>query len=108
MTDTQALKDEALAKYEKQGKYHIIVTNYITDMFKEYDALLDKGYKRGPDSYVIAANMNLSVSQVVHMEKPADLQASELQAIYDSIDAQYGITPITTVTPKTTRKKASA
>lgn len=95
MTDIQALKDEALAKYEKHGKWHVIYTNYITDMFQQYDALIAKGYKRAPDSFVIAANMNLSANQVVHMEKPADLQASELQAIYSKIDAQYGITPAT-------------
>lgn len=104
MTDIQALKDEALAKYEKQGKYEVIYTNYITDMFKQYDALIAKGYKRAPDSYVIAANMNLSVNQVVHMEKPADVQASELQAIYGNIDAQCGNAPA----PKTTCKKAIA
>ncbi|WP_137188412.1 hypothetical protein [Pseudomonas asiatica] len=105
MTDIQALKDEALAKYEKHGKYEVIYTNYITDMFKQYDALIAKGYKRAPDSFIIAANMNLSVNQVVHMEKPADVQASELQTIYSNIDAQYGITP---AAPKTTRKKATA
>lgn len=102
MTDIQALKDEALAKYEKHGKWHVIYTNYITDMLRQYDELSAKGYKRAPDSFVIAANMNLSVNQVIHMEKPAAVQTSELQAIYDAIDAQYG------VTKTTTRKKATA
>ncbi|MBF8731947.1 hypothetical protein IRZ59_16035 [Pseudomonas guariconensis] len=86
MTDIQALKDAALAQYQKQGRYHIIYTNYITEMFKEYDALVAQGYKRAPDAYITAANMNLSVLQVIHMEKPDAMQQSELQAIYDKIE----------------------
>ncbi|MBF8740227.1 hypothetical protein [Pseudomonas guariconensis] len=86
MTDIQQLKDAAFAQYQKQGRYHIIYTNYITDMFKEYDTLVAQGYKRAPDSYTNAANMNLSVLQVVHMEKPVDVQQAELQAIYDKIE----------------------
>ncbi|WP_047604572.1 hypothetical protein [Pseudomonas putida] len=88
MTDIQALKDEATAKYEKHGKWYVIYTNYITDCFKEYDSLTAKGYKRAPDSYLVAENMNLSVNQVVRMEKPAKLQAQELKAILDKIEKE--------------------
>lgn len=87
MTDVQALKDEALDQYEKQGKYEIIYTNFHVDMFKRYDELISQGYKRAPDSYITASNMNWSVVQVVHMEKPAKLQEQELKAIYAAIDA---------------------
>lgn len=88
MTDVQALKDAAFAKYQKQGCYQIILTNYITDMFKRYDELTAQGYTRADDSYIIAANMNLAAQQVIHMIKPADVQHAELQAIYDRIEEQ--------------------
>lgn len=87
MTDIQELKDQAFAKYQKQGRYHIILTNYITDLFKRYDELTAQGYTRADDSYIIAANMNLAAQQVIHMIKPADIQQAELQAIYESIEA---------------------
>ncbi|MND77309.1 hypothetical protein D3C80_689840 [compost metagenome] len=87
MTDIQELKDQAFAKYQKQDRYHIILTNYITDLFKRYDELTAQGYTRADDSYIIAANMNLAVQQVVYMIKPADVQQAELQAIYESIEA---------------------
>ena len=87
MTDKQALKDAALAKYEQQGKYKVIYTNFHVEMFKQYDELVSQGYKRASDSYITASNMNWSVAQVVHMEKPAKLQATELKAIYAAIDA---------------------
>lgn len=86
MTDVQALKDAAFAQYQKQGRYSIILTNYITDMFKRYDEMIAQGYTRADDSYLIAANMNLAAQQVIHMIKPADVQQAELQAIYDKID----------------------
>ena len=86
MTDVQALKDAAFAQYQKQGRYSIILTNYITDMFSRYDELTGQGYTRADDSYIIAANMNLAAQQVIHMIKPADVQQAELQAIYDKID----------------------
>jgi len=86
MTDIQTLKYEATAKYEIHGKWHIIFTNYISDCFQQYDELVTLGYKRAPDSYLIAENMNLSVNQVIRMEKPAELQAQELKAILDKID----------------------
>ena len=86
MTDVQALKDAAFANYQKQGRYHIILSNYFPDMFKRYDALVAKGYTRADDAYLIAANMNLAAQQVIHMIKPADVQQAELQAIYDKID----------------------
>lgn len=88
MTDVQALKDAAFTQYQKQGRYHIILTNYITDLFKRYDELTAQGYTRADDSYLIAANMNLAAQQVIHMIKPADVQQAELQAIYDSIEEQ--------------------
>jgi hypothetical protein len=87
MTDTQTLKAEALAKYEAQGKYETIYTNFHVDMFRQYDELVSKGYRRAPDPLITASNMNWSVVQVVHMEKPAKLQAEELKAIYTAIDA---------------------
>ena len=87
MTDKQTLKAEALAKYEAQGKYEIIYTNFHVDMFKRYDDLVSQGYKRAPDPFITASNLNWSVVQVVHMEKPAKLQATELKAIYAAIDA---------------------
>ncbi|MDQ0739675.1 hypothetical protein [Pseudomonas sp. W4I3] len=87
MTDTQTPKTEALAKYEAQGKYEIIYTNFHVDMFRQYDDLVSKGYKRAPDPFITASNMNWSVVQVVHMEKPAKVQATELKAIYAAIDA---------------------
>ncbi len=87
MTDKQTLKDEALAKYEAHGKYETIYTNFHVDMFRQYDDLVSKGYKRAPDAFITASNMNWSVVQVVHMEKPAKLQATELKAIYAAIDA---------------------
>ncbi|SEI69654.1 hypothetical protein [Pseudomonas sp. NFACC07-1] len=87
MTDVQALKDEALDQYEKQGKYEVIYTNFHVDMFRRYDELTSQGYKRAADSYITASNMNWSVVQVVHMEKPAKLQEQELKAIYAAIDA---------------------
>ena len=86
MTDVQALKDAAFTKYQKQGRYCIILTNYITDMFSRYDELTAQGYTRADDSYIIAANMNLAAQQVIHMIKPADMQQAELQAIYNSIE----------------------
>jgi len=88
MTDVQALKDAAFTQYQKQGRYHIILTNYITDLFKRYDELTAQGYTRADDSFLIAANMNLAAQQVIHMIKPADVQQAELQAIYDSIEEQ--------------------
>ena len=87
MTDTQTLKTEASAKYEAQGKYEIIYTNFHVDMFRQYDDLVSKGYKRAADPFITASNMNWSVVQVVHMEKPAKLQTAELKAIYGAIDA---------------------
>ncbi|MFK3605636.1 hypothetical protein A7D21_30510 [Pseudomonas sp. AP19] len=87
MTDTQTLKAEALAKYEAQGKYEIIYTNFHVDMFRKYDDLVSKGYKRAPDPFITASNMNWSVVQVVYMEKPAKLQTAELKEIYAAIDA---------------------
>jgi len=87
MTDAQTVKAEALAKYEAQGKYEIIYTNFHVDMFRQYDDLVSKGYKRAADAFITATNMNWSVVQVVHMEKPAELQARELKAIYAAIDA---------------------
>lgn len=87
MTDVQALKDAAFAQYQKRGRYHIILTNYITDLFKRYDELTAQGYTRADDSYLIATNMNLAAQQVVHMIKPADVQQAELQALYESIEA---------------------
>jgi hypothetical protein len=87
MTDTQTLKDEALARYQSQGKYAVICTNFPVEMFKQYDDLVSQGYKRAPDAYINASNMNWSVVQVIHMEKPAMLQAAELKAIYAAIDA---------------------
>lgn len=86
MTDIQILKDEAFAQYQKHGRYHVILTNYITDLFKRYDELTAQGYSRADDSYLIAANMNLVAQQVIHMIKPADIQQAELQAIYDKIE----------------------
>lgn len=87
MTDAQTLKAEALAKYEAHGKYEIIYTNFHVDMYRQYDDLVSKGYKRAADPFITASNMNWSVVQVVHMEKPAKLQATELKAIYAAIDA---------------------
>ncbi len=87
MTDTQRLKAEALAQYESQGKYELIYTNFHVEMFKQYDKLISQGYKRAPDAYITASNMNWSVVQVVHMEKPAELQAMEVKEIYAAIDA---------------------
>ncbi|MGZ0715718.1 hypothetical protein [Pseudomonas palleroniana] len=87
MTDKQTLKAEALAKYEAQGKYETIYTNFHVDMFRKYDDLVSQGYKRAPDPFITASNLNWSVVQVVHMEKPAKLQATELKAIYAAIDA---------------------
>ncbi|MEE4127042.1 hypothetical protein [Pseudomonas viridiflava] len=87
MTDTQTLRAEALAKYEAQGKYEIIYTNFHVDMFSQYDDLVSKGYRRAPDTYITASNLNWSVVQVVHMEKPAKLQIAELKAIYAAIAA---------------------
>lgn len=87
MTDTQTLRAEALAKYEAQGKYEIIYTNFHVDMFHQYDDLVSKGYRRAPDTYITASNLNWSVVQVVYMEKPAKLQIAELKAIYAAIDA---------------------
>lgn len=86
MTDLQTLKDVAFAQYQKQGRYHVIYTNYLVDMLKQYDALITQGYKRAPDAYLTASNMNLSVVQVIHMEKPKELQDAELKAIYDAIE----------------------
>lgn len=85
---TQELKDAAFTQYQKQGRYHVILTNYITDLFKRYDELTAQGYTRADDSYIIAANMNLAAQQVVHMIKPVKLQEAELQAIYDKIEEQ--------------------
>ncbi|WP_122408414.1 hypothetical protein [Pseudomonas viridiflava] len=87
MTDTQTLRAEALAKYEAQGKYEIIYTNFHIDMFRQYDDLVSKGYKRAPDQFITASNLNWSVVQVLHMEKPAKLQIAELKAIYAAIAA---------------------
>lgn len=86
MTDLQTLKDVAFAQYQKQGRYEVLVTNYITDMFEKYDALIAQGYKRAPGAYLTASNMNLSVMQVIHMEKPKKLQDTELKAIYAAIE----------------------
>lgn len=86
MTDTQTLKDVAFGQYQKQGRYHVILTNYITDLFKRYDDLTAKGYTRADDAYLIASNLNLAAQQVVHMIKPEDMQQAELQAIYDKIE----------------------
>lgn len=87
MTDNQHLKNTAKDKYEKQGKYEVIYTNYLVDMFKQYDALIARGYTRASDSFITATNINLAVQQVIHMEKPAKQQALELKAIYAAIDA---------------------
>ncbi|QVI88020.1 hypothetical protein [Pseudomonas viridiflava] len=87
MTDTQTLRAEALAKYEAQGKYEIIYTNFHVDMLRQYDDLVSKGYKRAPDQFITASNLNWSVVQVLHMEKPAKLQIAELKAIYAAIAA---------------------
>ena len=87
MTDTQTLRAEALAKYEAQGKYEIIYTNFHIDMFRQYDDLVSEGYKRAPDQFITASNLNWSVVQVLHMEKPAKLQIAELKAIYAAIAA---------------------
>ncbi|MNJ21181.1 hypothetical protein D3C77_155270 [compost metagenome] len=84
--NTKELKEKAFAQYQKQGRYEVIYTNYLVDMFKQYDALAAKGYTRAPDSYITAANINIAVQQVIHMEKPADVQQAELQAIYDNIE----------------------
>lgn len=86
MKDIQALKDTAFAQYQKHGRYHVILTNYLPDMFKRYDALVAKGYSRADDAHITATNINLAVQQVIHMIKPADVQQAELQAIYDKIE----------------------
>ncbi len=86
--NTQELKDKAFAQYQKQGRYEVIYTNYITDMFKQYDALVAKGYTRADDAYITATNINFAVQQVIHMVKPAKLQAQELQSIYDNIEGE--------------------
>lgn len=86
MTDTQALKDAAFTQYQRQGRYEVIYTNYLVDMFKQYDALVAKGYTRADDSHITATNINLAVQQVIHMIKPTDVQEAELKAIYDKIE----------------------
>lgn len=86
MNDTQFLKDAAFAQYQKQGRYEVIYTNYLVDMFKQYDALVAKGYTRADDPHITATNINLAVQQVIHMIKPTDMQQAELQAIYDKIE----------------------
>ncbi|WP_338799501.1 hypothetical protein V9K81_08255 [Pseudomonas monteilii] len=86
MTDIQTLKDEAFARYQKHGRHHVILSNYLPDMFKRYDALVAQGYTRADDAYLIAANINLAAQQVIHMIKPADIQQAELQAIYENIE----------------------
>lgn len=82
----QELKDKAFAQYQRQGRYEVIYTNYLVDMFKQYDALVAQGYTRADDAHITATNINFSVQQVIHMVKPADIQQAELQAIYDSIE----------------------
>ena len=88
--DVQALKDVAKQRYDKDGKYHVIVTNYITDMFNRYDELISKGYRRAPDAFLTASNINIAAMQVIHMEKPLDMQIRELRAIYNKIDNDNG------------------
>lgn len=84
----QELKDKAFAQYQNQGRYEVIYTNYITDMFKRYDDLVGQGYKRADDAHITATNINFAVQQVIHMIKPAKLQAQELQSIYDNIEGE--------------------
>ncbi|WP_415769224.1 hypothetical protein [Pseudomonas sp. LB3P38] len=84
----QELKDKAFAQYQRQGRYEVIYTNYITDMFKQYDALVAKGYTRADDAHITATNINFAVQQVIHMVKPEKLQAQELQSIYDNIEGE--------------------
>ncbi|MNG13370.1 hypothetical protein D3C85_1446470 [compost metagenome] len=86
MKDTQALKDAAFNQYQKHGRYHVIYSNYLVDMFKRYDALVAEGYTRADDAHITATNINLAVQQVIHMTKPAEVQQAELQAIYDKIE----------------------
>ncbi|MFJ4352734.1 hypothetical protein ACIPZ5_17745 [Pseudomonas sp. NPDC089428] len=89
--EVQAIKDAATAKYNTQDKFTIIQTNYFVDMWAQYDALLAQGYKRAPDSYLIAVNSNLSATQIIYMEPSDEAQAAALQAIYDAIDAEYPV-----------------
>jgi hypothetical protein len=88
----QAIKDAATEKYNTQDRYEVVYTNEFITMFKRYDELVALGYTRAPDDYLIAVNGNLKACQILYMAKPADTQASELQAIYDAIDAEYPIT----------------
>lgn len=85
--EIQALKDAAKTKYETQDRYVIIYTNLFVEMWRQYDELVAQGYTRAPDSYIISANGNLNAAQIIYMAKPTAQQTTELQTLYDAIEA---------------------